>query len=46
MALSPLGTQADLDIVEDLYTEEWWLQALLANDAYHAIWHRQFFSHK
>ncbi len=45
MALSPLGTQADVDIVTDLYQENWWLEALLAKDLYHAIWHRQFFSH-
>lgn len=45
MALSPLGTQADVDIVQDLYTEQWWLEALLAKDLYHGIWHRQFFAH-
>ena len=45
MALSSAGTQADVDIVREHYQEEWWLQALVAKDAYHAIWHRQFFSH-
>ena len=45
MALSGAGTQADIDIVQDLYQEDWWLSALLARDPYHAIWHRQFFSH-
>ena len=30
---------------QDLYEEDWWLQALLARDPFHAIWHRQFFSH-
>lgn len=46
MALSEVGTQADIDIVRDHYAEDWWLQALLAMDPFHAIWHRQFFSHK
>lgn len=45
MALSPMGTQADLDIIAEHYQENWWLEALIAKDAYHAIWHRQFFSH-
>ena len=45
MALSELGTQADIDILENLYVEQWWLQALVDRDANHAIWHRQFFSH-
>jgi hypothetical protein len=27
------------------YQEDWWLQALLDNDLYHGVWHRQFFSH-
>ena len=43
MALSPMGTQADVDIIEEQYQENWWLEALIAKDAYHAIWHRQFF---
>jgi hypothetical protein len=45
MALSPAGTQADVDIIEDQYQENWWLQALLDKDLYHAIWHRTFYSH-
>jgi len=45
MALSGAGTQADVGIIHEHYEEDWWLQALLASDAYHAIWHRQFFSH-
>jgi hypothetical protein len=44
-ALDDAGTQADIDILESLYLEQWWLHALLSNDTYHAIWHRQFFSH-
>jgi hypothetical protein len=43
LALSGMGTQADLDIMEDLYIEQWWISALLSMDLYHAIWHRQFF---
>ena len=43
MALTEAGTQADIDILEELYVEDWWLRALLAGDEYHAIWHRQFF---
>jgi hypothetical protein len=45
MALSRAGTQADVDILEKLYIEQWWLEALLAGDELHAIWHRTFFSH-
>ena len=44
-ALDDEGTQSDIDILESLYLEQWWLQALLNNDTYHSIWHRQFFSH-
>ena len=32
MALSPLGTQADVDLVRQLYQEDWWLRALNARD--------------
>ena len=32
MALSPAGTQADIDLVKNLYGEPWWLQALAARD--------------
>lgn len=45
MARSALGTQADVDIVTNLYTEDWWLRALIARDARSAIWQRTFFSH-
>lgn len=45
MALSAAGSQADVDIIQDLYQEDWWLNALLANDVFHGVWHRQFFSH-
>jgi hypothetical protein len=45
MALSEVGTQADVDIVRNQYQEDWWLAALLAGDPFHAIWHRTFFSH-
>lgn len=45
MALSDAGTQADVDLIEEHYQEDWWLQALLARDPFHGIWHRQFFSH-
>jgi hypothetical protein len=44
-ALDDQGTQSDIDILESLYLEQWWLHALLNNDTYHSIWHRQFFSH-
>lgn len=45
MALSEVGTQADVDILQDLYVEQWWIDALLRQDEFNAIWHRQFFSH-
>jgi hypothetical protein len=45
MALSEAGTQADIDIIEQHYQEDWWLHALLNNDLFHGVWHRQFFSH-
>lgn len=45
MAQTEKGTQADIDIVQRLYIEEWWIQALIDRDPFHAIWHRQFFSH-
>jgi len=45
MALSEAGTQADIDILENLYLEKWWIDALLRNDTFNAIWHRTFFSH-
>ena len=32
LALSPVGTQADVDLVKNLYEEPWWLAALAARD--------------
>lgn len=32
LALSPVGTQADVDLVRNLYEEPWWLQALADKD--------------
>jgi hypothetical protein len=44
MALSRLGTQADVDIIRELYEERWWLQELAAcNDT--AVWKRVPFAH-
>lgn len=45
MALSPAGTQADVDILTKLYVEQWWVDALVRRDMFHGIWHRQFMSH-
>ena len=45
MALSRGGTQADVDILEELYVEQWWLEKLIAGDEFGSIWHRTFFSH-
>jgi hypothetical protein len=45
LALTEAGTQADVDIAEELYVEQWWLEALLAKDSFHGIWHKQFYSH-
>lgn len=44
MALSPVGTQADLDVVTALYQEDWWLQCLAARNA-SCIWQKQWFPH-
>jgi len=44
LALSPVGTQADIDIVKNLYGEPWWLKALAARDP-NVIGHKLFFSH-
>ena len=41
MALSQEGTQADVDILQKLYVEQWWIDALVRRDMFHAIWHRQ-----
>jgi hypothetical protein len=32
MALSPVGTQADIDLLEKHYIEDWWVEALAARD--------------
>ena len=32
MALSEVGTQADVDLLESVYIENWWLEALAARD--------------
>jgi hypothetical protein len=44
MALSPVGTQADIDLVSQLYSEPWWLEALAAQDL-NVIGHKVYFSH-
>jgi hypothetical protein len=44
MALSEAGTQADVDLVQRMYEEDWWLQQLAARDP-GAVWHRQYWSH-
>ena len=44
MALSPVGTQADVDLVTRLYGEPWWLEALAARDE-RVVGHKLFFSH-
>ena len=44
LALSPVGTRADVDLVRNLYGEPWWLDALAARDLT-VIGHKLFFSH-
>ena len=44
LALSPVGTHADVDLVRNLYGEPWWLDSLAAKD-YNTIGHKLFFSH-
>jgi len=44
MALSSMGTQADVDLVRELYEERWWLQELAARNLT-AVWHRVPFAH-
>lgn len=44
MALSPAGTQADIDVAVKLYAEDAWLEQLAAGDPA-AIWRKQWFSH-
>jgi hypothetical protein len=44
MALSPVGTQADIDLVSQLYGEPWYLEALAALDL-NVIGHKLYFAH-
>lgn len=44
MALSPAGTQADVDLIRNVYQEDWWLDFLATGDPA-AIWKKQWFSH-
>ena len=44
MALSPVGTLADVDLVANLYGEPWWLDALAARDLT-VVGEKQWFSH-
>eukprot|EP00971_Amphidinium_carterae_P034705 683041-Amphidinium_carterae.1 len=44
MALSALGTHADVDLVAGLYQEDWWLRALIARDK-RVISHKLFDAH-
>jgi hypothetical protein len=44
-ARSSVGTQATLDLMENLYVEDWWIRALVERDEWHGIWHRNFFTH-
>ena len=44
MATSSVGTQADVDLVSNLYGEPWWLEALAARDLT-VVGEKQFFSH-
>jgi hypothetical protein len=44
MALSPLGQQQDVDLVLNLYQEDWWLAFLASGDPA-SIWRRQWYSH-
>ena len=45
MALSPVGTQADVDLLQTLYIEPWWLQGLIARDLT-VISHKLYDAHK
>ena len=44
MALSPVGTQADVDLVASIYEEPWWLE-MLGDQNLEAIWHKVWFPH-
>ena len=43
-ARSSVGTEADVELMEDLYIEDWWIKALAERDEWHGIWHRNFFT--
>lgn len=45
MALSPVGTQADVDLLQSIYIEPWWLEALAARDVT-VISHKLYDAHK
>lgn len=44
-ARSSVGIQEDVDLMEKLYIEDWWITALAERDEWHGIWHRNFFTH-
>jgi hypothetical protein len=44
MALSTMGKQRDVDVVTDLYQEDWWLSQLAAEET-DAIWARHWYPH-
>lgn len=44
LALSPVGTWGDVQLVQQLYEEEWWLKALAARDL-EAVWMRHYYPH-
>jgi hypothetical protein len=44
MALSPAGTHADVDLLEGIYIEPWWLAALAARDVT-VISHKMYDAH-
>ena len=42
MAMSSMGTQADIDFMEKLFREDWWLAMLIARNT-SAIWARKWY---
>jgi hypothetical protein len=44
VARSPVGTQRDVQVAAELYTEEWWLEGLAAKNL-SAVWQRHYFPH-
>jgi hypothetical protein len=38
MALSPVGTQADIDLLTSIYEEPWWLQVSVENGSSWGPW--------